>query len=184
MKTCLLPALAAVLLLVACKKETADPDGLVPATQEGKNTGDFLLNGVPWGPKASITSTGNPVGARWDKIRGGREVTLIFVRYGQNDEVIANVRLPYITQPGIFTLADVVNPFIVAGSGKAYMSYAIFHPSPARRYLTGPTYLGRVEVTRYDTVARVVSGTFEAKLREYQGPDSVSITKGRFDCKF
>jgi len=36
MKTYLLPALATLLLLAACKKENPDPDGLVPATQEGK----------------------------------------------------------------------------------------------------------------------------------------------------
>ena len=44
--------------------------------------------------------------------------------------------------------------------------------------------MGRVEVTRYDTVAGVISGTFDAKLREYQSPDSLALTKGRFDCNF
>ena len=47
MKTYPFFCLAAALLLAAgCKKD--DPEaGLPPATQEGKNTGGFLLNGQP-----------------------------------------------------------------------------------------------------------------------------------------
>gem|GEM_PF-4158760 len=57
-------------------------------------------------------------------------------------------------------------------------------PAIRRYYLTGPGAPGTIIVTRFDTVAHVISGTFEAKLREYNGPDSLTITKGRFDCTF
>ena len=88
-----------------------------------------------------------------------------------------------LTGPAVFLFTDGVSPVVIAGD-RPYISYRITAPNPARQFLTGPAAVGRVEVTRYDTVARVVSGTFEAKLREYQGPDSMIITKGRFDCKF
>lgn len=58
---------------------------------------------------------------------------------------------------------------IIAGN-RTCVLYSAIHPSPAWRFLTGPSAVGRVMVTRHDTVARVVAGTFEATLHEYQGP--------------
>lgn len=182
MKTYLL-LLAALLAASSCKKENADPDGLVPATQEGKNTGDFLLNGRPYGPSNGSAYPGPSVGANWYKIRGGRQVVVILGRKYKDDDNSLNVVLSRITGPGTFAITDGVNPIIVTGD-RSYMIYGIYKPTPYRYFLTGPTAIGRVEVTRYDTVARVISGTFEARLREYQGPDSVVISKGRFDCSF
>lgn len=40
-----------------------------------------------------------------------------------------------------------------------------------RIFLTGPTAKGTLIVTRFDTVARVVSGTFELTVREDSGTD-------------
>ena len=181
MKTFLLLSLAAA-LLAGCKKENADPDGLVPATQEGKNTGDFLLNGQRWGPQNSPTGTNNPVGANWYGRRLGME--LFFYRYRTaTDDSGLNFFLP-INNIGTFRLTDAVNPNVLPGSGVKFGIYTMYHPSPKRQFLTGPVSIGTVTITRFDTIAHIVSGTFEAKLREYQGPDSLSITKGRFDCTF
>ena len=108
---------------------------------------------------------------------------MVMNRLFDRDDTGINLVLPRISGPGTFTIIDGVSPDVIAGD-RPYVSYRITAPSPARQFLTGPTAVGRVEVTRYDTVAHVVSGTFEATLREYQGPDSVVLTKGRFDCKF
>ena len=181
-----LPALAAVLLLLAassCKKDDLDPDGLVPATQDGKNTGDFLLNGRPYRPGRSSANPGPAIGANWYKIRGGRKVVVILGREYTNDATVLNIVLSRITGPGPVVITDGVSPVVVT-SDRSYILYEITHPGQARRFLTGPTAVGRVNVTRYDTIAHVISGTFEAKLREYQGPDSLALTKGRFDCSF
>ena len=51
--------LGLMLALAACKKDDTDPNGLPPATQEGKNTAGFLLDGQPWLPKASAVGN-NP----------------------------------------------------------------------------------------------------------------------------
>ena len=178
-------AFAGVLLLLAsgCKKNDLDPDGLVPATQAGENTGDFLLNGRPYRPGRDSAYPGPAVSAGWYKIWGGRQITVTMGRQFDRDDTVLNIVLPRLTGPGAFTITDGVSPVVIAGN-RPYVLYSAIHPSPARRFLTRPTAVGRVELTRYDTVARVVSGTFEATLREYQGPDSVVITKGRFDCKF
>ena len=188
MKTCLLSAVAALLLLAACKKETADPDGLVPATQEGKNTGDFLLNGSVFSPRARVSSPATkPVGAYWGhSSRGIGRVQISFFREDDDKKshslnlFIANIRLP-----GTYRLTDLVSPFVIPGP-QSSAQYDLPYTTPSYRpiYITGPTSPGAVVITRFDTVAHIVSGTFEAKLREYRGADSLVITKGRFDCTF
>ena len=176
-------AFACALLLASCKKNDLDPDNLVPATRVGKNTGDFPLNGQPYRPGRGSAYPGSTVGAFWSKIRGGRKITVVMNRLFDRDDTGINLVLPRITGPGTFTITDGVSPVVIAGD-RPYISYRITAPSPPRQFLTGPTAVGRVEVTRYDTVAHVISGTFKATLREYQGLDSVVLTKGRFDCKF
>jgi hypothetical protein len=47
----LIQFLFCLLFLVACRKHHTDSNGLPPATQEGKNTLGFLLNGQPWTPQ-------------------------------------------------------------------------------------------------------------------------------------
>ena len=178
-----LPALAlAALLLPACEKDTVGPDGLVKATQEGKNTGDFLLNGTAYGPGRSDARPGVPVSAYRSSVNK-KKITLFFNRLYNQDETGLNIVLSDITHTGLVTISDGVSPAVISGN-KSYILYSISQPSPARYFLTGPTALGRVEITRYDTVARIISGTFEAHLREYNGPDTLHITKGRFDCTF
>ena len=89
MKTCLSLALATMLLLAACKKETADPAGLVPDTQEGKNTGDFLLNGSAFSPRPPVSLPANiPVGATWGhSSRGQGDVQISFSREDDNKKI-------------------------------------------------------------------------------------------------
>lgn len=44
------------------------------------------------------------------------------------------------------------------------------------------THEGKIEITRYDLVNRIVSGRFEAKF-QLEGYEEIVITKGRFDLK-
>ena len=93
---------------------------------------------------------------------------------------IANIQ-----RPGTYRLTDLISPFVLPGP-QSGAKYTLPYTTPSYRpyYLTGPTSPGQVIITHFDTVAHIVSGTFEAKLREYQGLDSLVITKGRFDCTF
>jgi hypothetical protein len=185
MKTMLLAGLLSG--LGACKKDNVDSDGLVPATQDGKNTGDFLLNGTPFSPRPRITSPGNkPVGAYWGhSSRQQGRVDISFFREDDDRKVRScNILLFGIKKPGTYLLNGVVYPNLVGS--RSYIIYEVpgVYPAIYRDYLTGPTSPGEVIITRFDTLARVVSGTFEARLREYNGSDSVRVTKGRFDCSF
>lgn len=53
-----------------------------------------------------------------------------------------------------------------------------------RVFLTGPTATGSLTVTRFDTVARVVSGTFDLTVQEETSPETHQLTQGRFDYTF
>ena len=190
MKTCLLVGLTAALLATACKKDSLDPNGLVPATQEGKNTGDFLLNGSPFSPQSRISSPGTKsVGASWGHTsRGGSNMHISFLRQEHDNnrtERLFDVFIANIRRPDTYQLQDLASPVTVAGA-QSFAIYTLPFTSPTFQpvYLTGPTSPGQVIITRFDTVAHIVSGTFEAKLRKYQGSDSVNITQGRFDCTF
>ena len=65
-----------------------------------------------------------------------------------------------------------------------YAGFSFYRPNPDRELFTGPDTPGRIVVTRFDTVARVVSGTVEFTARHDAGGKTVRVTEGRFDCKF
>jgi len=56
-----------------CKKHKTDSpmDQLPPATQEGKNTLGFLLNGEPWTPKGHVGITSNLTVSVDDRYKNG-----------------------------------------------------------------------------------------------------------------
>ncbi|HEX8350348.1 MAG TPA: hypothetical protein VF598_10330 [Hymenobacter sp.] len=48
-------------------------------------------------------------------------------------------------------------------------------------FYTGPDAVGGVTITRFDTVAHVVSGTFDLTVQEENGTETHQLTDGRFD---
>ena len=185
MKNSLCCLIALCLLAGACKKNDPDAD-LPPATQEGKNTAGVLLDGKPWLPKGSPTSP-HPYGVSWPRFRvqGGRTLEINFFRYNSKDDLTAvNFHFPDVRHSGTFDLSQYVNTGVISGPRPPYAVYSIYEPGPDRKFYTGSTARGQIIITRFDTVARVVAGSFEAKLREEGGPDSLNITQGRFDLTF
>ena len=185
MKPFLFLGLAALLTASSCKKDDTDPNGLPSATQEGKNTGGFLLNGQPWLPKAS--AVGNypyTVSAIYGpfSFRAHRLSISMFRYQDANNSQEITLYLAGVRQPGIYHLNQDINTVVISSPRPSYASYRVI--SGVRNFYTGTSAHGQVIITRLDTVARVVSGTFEANLKEDGGPDSFSITQGRFDCKF
>ena len=95
---------------------------------------------------------------------------------------------------GTFVFDRPATPYIGLNP-TAYAGFTYGRPSPDQEYLTGPQHTGRLVVTRLDTVAHVVSGTFEFTAVEVSGGltgngtpvpggKTVRVTEGRFDCKF
>ena len=82
--------------------------------------------------------------------------------------------VPATTQTGANTAGCVVDG----------LPFSFYKPSPDRELFTGPDTPGRIVVTRFDTVARVVSGTVEFTARHDADGTLVRVSEGRFDCKF
>ena len=98
------------------------------------------------------------------------------------DATGVKLELPGITQSGTFVFDQTPRPNVVSGP-IGYASFT-FSKHPRRELFTGPDSPGRVVVTRFDTSAHVVSGTFEFTARQVPGGTLVRVSEGRFDCTF
>lgn len=185
--------LAALLGLTQCKKQGAEPQEQLPeATQTGQNSAGCRVDGQLWLPRHNGTTiSGNPipaVSAVWRKApTGAHPLALSFSKYidqeHAHNQTGVFLYLPNITQPGTFVLDQAANPQVVNGP-TAYAAFTFYRPSPDQELLSGPAAPGRLVVTRLDTVARIVSGTFEFTARQASGGPTVRVSEGRFDCKF
>ena len=180
MKTALL-LLALLLSLSACKKD--DPNALPDATQEGKGTAGFLIDGQAWLPKRDDLTGAPAVTGYWRRTRGGRSLSVSFTSISRNSYTGLGFFVPHIRQAGTFALNQV--PAITnGGNNVSYGEYGSQRPSPGIVYYTGPDARGELRITRFDTVQNIVSGTFELTPREEGGSATVAITQGRFDARF
>ena len=206
-----MPFRSSVLLLVSllgltqCMNEVPVPEDKLPAaTRTGANTAGCVVDGITWVPRNNgYMMNGSPlpaIDAQWRKVRGGRHpLSLVLVkniddRTHVHGETGLHLYLPDITQPGTFAFDQSANPSVVNGP-TAYAGFNFNKPSPDQELRTGPDAPGRLVVTRLETVARVVSGTFEFTPAEVTsgltgngtpvpGGKTARITEGRFDCKF
>lgn len=187
MKTSLL-SLCFLLSLVACKKDDTDPNGLPKAIQEGKNTAGFLLNGEVWLPERNLSRPGtSPIGANWSAriSQGGRALQVILTRHPNADDYTAlNLIFSDVRKLGTFELNQDIDPAVISGPRPPYAVYSIYEPGPDRKFYSSAAARGQVIISRFDTVARVVAGTFEVKVQEDGGAETLDITQGRFDLTF
>ncbi|GAA3932842.1 hypothetical protein [Hymenobacter algoricola] len=185
MKTHLTLLLAlGILSISACKKDKNDPNGLPPATQEGKNTAGFLLDGQPWLPEWKTNlSVNSPVDASWQRTVKGRSLRFGFTRQNDSESNHLDFFVPHIRQTGTFELNQPASPTL-GDRNPAYGIYVMAKEVPDRLFLTSPTATGTLTVTRFDTVAHIVSGTFELTVQEGKSQETHSVTEGRFDLRF
>ena len=59
-------------------------------------------------------------------------------------------------------------------------SYGLYYQSGAG-YMTTSQYVGKVVITRTDTIKGIISGTFEFTGHSAKTGQTISITQGRFD---
>ena len=198
----LLPLLGLTQCLLLPDNVSMPEDKLPAATQTGANTAGCIVDGLTWVPRQNgflFGGTSSPIIVHWGKVRGGRHpLSLVLIKNIDDvthvhGETHLSLYPPDITQPGTFALDQPGNPSVVNGP----TAYADFHfnRSPTKQLRTGPGAPGRLVVTRLETVARIVSGTFEFTPAEVtsgltgngtpiSGGKTARITEGRFDCKF
>jgi hypothetical protein len=174
------------------------------ATQTGLNTAGCVVDGQLWVAQLDVTlfgPSGPPVRASWRQGPGQGPERRLHLSFEKNlypvkqvhDHTSMVLYLPDITQADTFVFDQPANPSIFNGP-TAYAMFT-FNQGRSRRFLTGPQTPGRLIVTRLDTVARIVSGTFEFTAAEVSsgltgngtpipGGETVRVSEGRFDCKF
>ena len=197
--------LASLLSLTQCimQEEPAPEEKLPEATQTGANTAGCRVDGLLWLPSHNGDGVGGAplpaIVARWRKVPGGRHPLSLVLTKSIDDQTQVHRRtgltlyLPDVLRAGTYAFDQSANPAVVNGP-VAYAAFR-FNNSPSQELLTGPGAPGRLVVTRLDTVARVLSGTFEFTPVEVSsglggdgtpipGGRTVRVTEGRFDCTF
>lgn len=187
MKYLLLPLISVTAVLgTACKHESAGP--LPPATQEGKNTMGCIVDGLAWTPSSSNTlgsgGQGNPFVVRWRRTYRGYSLNMFFSSATGQAQVPTGFYfwVPDVRRPMVVTLDQTANPMLVEDN-PAYAECAMSKHTPQLSLLTGPDAVGELRFTRFDTVARVVAGTFQFTGRDRATGRTVHITDGRFDMR-
>ena len=181
MKSFLLLAGAAGLLSAAsCQKDPVDPLRDLPeATQTGANTIGCLVNGQRMEP---VTDAFNADPIHVIRFPSGRLEVYFTHNKGKLNRLII-LSVPRLRQAGTYALNQPANPSFPT-INPAYGYYSTYNPEPDSRYLTGPTARGQLIVTRFDSVAQIVAGTFEFTAQHTSGPDTVRVTHGRFDLHY
>jgi hypothetical protein len=185
MKTVFLSLLGLLLALSGCEKEGVD--ALPKATQQGLNKMGCLLDGTAWLPyRDPVQQGGNrpPMVAYWQRHDQGRvSLTMLFTRDSQPKRFASDVYLfaRNVTGPTALALNQPADPQLTSAN-PSYGAFINGEETPDLDYLTGPTATGQLTITRFDTTARVVSGTFAFTGRAADGR-TVAVSEGRFDAQ-
>ncbi len=161
-----------------CNKDKIDSNGLPPATQEGKNTLGFLLNGQPWTPKG-FNGTSN---LSIDYDQGINNGILGIVAY----RTISSFDKTQFILGIVDSLNFKTSPFTLAVKEKSIgaLSYSNKNYCDVNHYDTTIYEDGRISITKLDRTNRIISGTFAGVLFKQVCGDTIKITEGRFDMKF
>lgn len=196
-----MPLRPSVLLLLALlglsqcglPKDSPSPaDTLPAATQTGAGTAGCLLDGQPWTARVNTFAIPmiHPVSVMAIPFpTGPRPMSLSFQKNvddesATNNETMITLELPDVSHPGLYVFDRSPLPLglVVVTGTPAYALFSDRHQLPHQSLYTGPTATGRLVVTRIDSAAHVISGTFEFTARSAESGRVVRVTEGRFDC--
>lgn len=173
----LLPLLALSLLFISCKKEVKE---LPPATQTGANTFGLKLNGALWVPQGFAGLPDNDL----LKARLLGDVLIITAQNfsASPTETEFEIKLYGVTGTGTYLL----NTTASYPSGPGNYGYHVKRRvNPLDEWITSVSQTGAVTITKLDTGAHIVSGTFQFNAENLVNPSqTISVTEGRFDIKY
>ncbi|RPD43748.1 hypothetical protein DNI29_23090 [Hymenobacter sediminis] len=180
-------ALLSLLALSACQKAEAPAPNLPAATQTGQNTAGAKVDGHVWLP-ATTLFVGPATQASYQRGATGNQLTVMLSRTTDVESAPfsdTSIRLyvPNIRTAGSVALNQYADPQRPTQT-PAYATFTYAKSTPAQVLLTGPGSPGQLTITRLDTVAHIVAGTFEFKGQATAGTGTVSVTEGRFDVKY
>ena len=168
-----------------CKQDDPAPLAqLPPATQTGANTFGCLVNGQPYMPKGN-TGTSN-FSVTYDPTFRGGTLNISSYRIKDGRTTFITVESIQLTSSGIYSFTRPNGNCIALYSDVSNDPMQFPPPSicgiiPSDQDVAHRS--GQLKLTRFDTQARIVSGTFDFKLLQ-AGCDTLKITQGRFDARF
>lgn len=165
------------ILLFSCKKEVKE---LPPATQTGANTFGLRMNGEMWVPQGFAGLPDN------DKLVT-RLLGNVLVITAQNfssspTETEFEIRIFGVNGTGTYPL----NTNTSYPSGPTSYGYHVKRRlTPLDEWITSAAQTGSVNITKFDTTAQIVSGTFQFYAENRSNPaQTIAVTEGRFDVRY
>jgi len=161
--------LCIISLSISCKKDSGNSSlALPPATQEGKNTFGCIVNGSVWLPELPIGYFGGIPRIYASYYKG--KLTIGANKYKDPDNWQSIYFYIYNNSKGKFILkkSDLTNKTngVIFGYNHCDLE-------------TDSIQSGIIEITRFDTLNHIFSGTFSFEIKNNCG--SVKVTDGRFD---
>ena len=175
----ILPLFICLFVFSSCKKEKVSE--LPEATQTGANTFGAKIDEEIWTPRP---------------FSGLVNSTILEARYSGTGGLLINasdfsssptetefeIYIHQVNGPGTFLLNQNTDIFPLSTANYGYFVKRKF--SPLNEWITDATHQGYVNITRYDTAARIVSGTFEFTGGNIDSTtNSIHVTGGRFDIR-
>ena len=182
--TTLLILLATILLAASCKKDKiqdtrSELEKLPPITQTGANTFGCLVDGVAWIPNGSKPQTGGPnIQVYVDPTFQGGRFAITGHKYNEPNQYIS-IGSFKCTSSGFYDFDSTYNgiQFYRNRTGSNFVNYSTNDIGIFKK--------GFINITKYDLISGIFSGTFEGKLFIANGSynDTIKVTDGRFDVK-
>ncbi|MEO6070181.1 MAG: DUF6252 family protein [Chitinophagaceae bacterium] len=166
------------LLAAACNKQIKE---LPQPTDTGANIFGAKVDSMLWAPKGfGLAATAPVLEARYGE---GRSVVINARNFAKEPtETEFEIYLYNVTAPGTYYLNT--NTGIYPNQHANYAYYIERKISPVNEWMTTSVYTGTVTITKADTMARIVAGTFQFNaINRYGTPKAISVTEGRFDIK-
>lgn len=164
--------------LFACSKKT---ESLPEATQIGAGTFGARVNGNFWVPMGfGVVPTAPLLEANF---AANNSIRINARNFGKSPtETEFEIFLFNIPGPGTILLNQ--NTATFPNQSASYAYYIERRFTPRFQYITTAAFTGRVEISRFDPVNKIISGTFEFTAKETSDSGSpLTVTEGRFDLK-
>ena len=175
-------ALLFFLILIGCKKEDVLPD----ITHDGRNTFGMLINGEIWQPYVPgvFSPSSNAPSIKYDETSNlliieaenlHTNESLFFISTN-----IKNIGIYHFSYKQYANVPDsLINIYDFCKDSTRFELNFICSGS----YKLQDSLISKLEITRLDISAKIISGTFSLKMKNQTG-NYLEITEGRFDAKY
>lgn len=151
---------------------------LPEASQEGKNTFGFKLDGEIWIPYAKCKNFGNPCSQElYDGVVLPNRTSPLLTLSARRENGSKTSFLVITSLVPITTKGNYIDSVNVSFTDEAGVNYSLPYPRSLSQ--------NNLIVTKIDSIGNIVSGTFQFTLvRNFGEPGTPKITEGRFDVRY